>query len=64
MIKFVYDISTQNLEKIPLTQEEVEQNEQVQLRWQEEQAKPKPPTEIDYLLDLDYRLSMIELGLV
>lgn len=25
--------------------------------------KPKEPTEIDYLLDLDYRLSIVELGL-
>lgn len=25
--------------------------------------QPKKPTEIDYLLDLDFRLSMLELGL-
>ncbi|MEG6521152.1 hypothetical protein [Desulfotomaculum sp. 1211_IL3151] len=32
--------------------------------WQENPPSPPKPTEIDYLLDLDYRLSMIELGLL
>ena len=35
------------------TQEEIEA----------EKNAPKPPTEADYLLDLDFRLSLIELGL-
>jgi hypothetical protein len=28
-----------------------------------EKNAPKPPTEADYLLNLDFRLSLIELGL-
>lgn len=31
--------------------------------WQENPPEPPEPTEADYLLDLDFRLSMIELGL-
>lgn len=31
--------------------------------WQENPPTPPEPTEADYLLDLDFRLSMIELGL-
>jgi hypothetical protein len=28
-----------------------------------ENNAPKEPTEVEYLIDLDYRLSMLELGL-
>jgi len=31
--------------------------------WQEKPSQPPQPTEDDYLIDLDFRLSMIELGL-
>lgn len=37
--------------------------EEVYQEWLVNKDKPPQPTEIDYLLDLDYRISMIELGL-
>jgi hypothetical protein len=59
----VINVLTKKIEKVNITSEEIARREAERLAWEAEQAKPKPPTEIDYLLDLDYRLSMIELGL-
>jgi len=46
---------------------DVEEKEVTESEWQDildAQPKPEPqPTEADYLIDFDYRLSMIELGL-
>lgn len=46
---------------------DIEVKEVTEAEWQaifDAQPKPEPqPTDVDYLIDLDYRLSMLELGL-
>jgi hypothetical protein len=46
---------------------DIEEKEVTLAEWQailDAQPKPEPqPTDADYLLDLDYRVSMLELGL-
>lgn len=64
MEKLMIDAKTGEIKNVPFNQEEIAQREADRLAWEQEQSKPKPPTEIDYLLDLDYRLSMIELEIV
>lgn len=54
-----------NVQNAGFTESEVEilTEEEYQARKELEPVSPKEPTQEDYLLDLDFRLSMIELGL-
>lgn len=57
----------QNAINAGFAKEDIEEKEINEVEWQSIlDAQPKPelqPTEADYLIDLDFRLSILELGL-
>ena len=63
MNRLIINCQTKEEKSIALTPEEVTQLQLAQQEYEQEQAKPKPPTQEEYLIDLDFRLCMVELGL-